>query len=138
MRVEITTEALATIRAAAAADPMREVCGLLFGAPGLIARAEPAANVATRPADRFEIDPRALFAALREERGGGERLVGYYHSHPGGDPTPSRTDAEQAAADGRLWLIIGGDTVAAWRAGPDGERHRRFDRVELAVSAVAG
>lgn len=131
MRCEISRAALATIRSAAAADLSREACGLLLGDQG-IDTATVAANVAADPSRHFEIDPTALFAAMRAERAGGPKLLGYWHSHPSGDATPSATDAAMAAPDGKLWLIVAEEDVTAWRATPGG-----FDRVELSVSPVA-
>lgn len=115
-------------RAAADAVPL-EACGLLFGTDG-VERASVEANVADDPARRFEIDPAALIAALRAERAGDDRVIGYWHSHPTGDATPSATDAAMAAADGRIWVIVAGGAVTAWRAGTSG-LHGRFERVEL-------
>jgi proteasome lid subunit RPN8/RPN11 len=116
MRAEISSDALAAIRAHAAAEPGREACGLLLGTGDRIEVAQPAANVAPDPARHFEIDPAALFAAIRGARSGGPELVGYYHSHPSGVARPSARDAADAAADGRLWLIVGAGEVRAWRA----------------------
>lgn len=109
-----------------------EACGLLFGTDG-VERASVAANVASDPARRFEIDPGALIAALRAEREGGERVIGYWHSHPSGDATPSATDAAMAAADGRLWLIVAGGAMTAWRAGESG-LHGRFEPIPLCIA----
>lgn len=109
-----------------------EACGLLFGSDARVTEWSSAGNVAAAPATRFEIDPAALFAALRAERGGGPRLAGYWHSHPSGDPQPSATDAAMAAPDGRLWLVLGGGRVTAWRAG-EGGLHGRFVPVTLRV-----
>lgn len=117
-------------RAAAEAAPL-EACGLLFGANG-VERASVEANVSDDPTRRFEIDPAALIAALRAERGGGDKVIGYWHSHPSGDATPSATDAAMAAADGKLWVIVAGDAVTAWRAGTGG-LHGRFEAVALDV-----
>jgi proteasome lid subunit RPN8/RPN11 len=103
----------------AAAKPDLEVCGLLFGDMGRIVAAEPVANVSPQPEDSFEVDPRALIAALRDERGGGPRLIGHYHSHPNGRPEPSARDAA-AAEPGRLWLIVGGGVARLWLAGQAG------------------
>ncbi|HET8612552.1 MAG TPA: Mov34/MPN/PAD-1 family protein, partial [Sphingomonas sp.] len=117
MTVRISRGLLDRILAEAAADPEREVCGLLLGVPRLSVRAErsrgtryeravrdasfdyarderviqvvPTRNVAPDPALSFEVDPAALFTAIRAERGGGARLIGHYHSHPGGSPAPS-------------------------------------------------
>ena len=116
-------------RAAAEAAPL-EACGILFG-DGAVERASVAANVSDDPERRFEIDPAALIAALKAERGGGERVIGYWHSHPSGNATPSATDAAMAAADGKIWLIVAGEAVTAWCAGANG-LHGRFERVELA------
>jgi desampylase len=98
----------------AAQSPDREVCGLLVGVDG-IERIIPAANVAIDPSTSFEIDPATLFAAIRAERSGKARLLGYYHSHPAGPPAPSARDHAQATADGRVWIIIGEQRLTAWR-----------------------
>ena len=90
-------------------------------------------KVSETPETRFEIAPRSLFAALRAERAGGPKLVGYWHSHPGGDATPSATDAAMAAPDGKLWLIVGSREVSAWRAGDAGV-FGRFERCELTAA----
>jgi desampylase len=93
----------------------REVCGLLFGTLDAIEGAEPTANVADRSEHSFEIDPAALFSALRRERGGGPRLIGHYHSHPNGSTEPSLRDLA-AAEPGRLWLILGRGAPRLWWA----------------------
>ena len=100
--------------AAAAADPAREVCGLLLGRD-VVTCARPARNVAADPVRRFEIDASALFEAIRNERHGGPRLIGYYHSHPNGSATPSERDRVQAIGDPRFWLIVADGCVSAWR-----------------------
>jgi len=113
MNVTIGRATIDALLGLAAAAPAREQCGLLFGASDRIDRAQPADNVADRPTDTFEIDPRALFAALRAERAGGERLIGHYHSHPNGSAEPSPRDLA-AAEPGRLWLILGGGAARLW------------------------
>lgn len=134
MHVAIASRLLRQIVHHAAGSPDREVCGLLFGMPERIVAVEATANVHADPAAFFEVDPARLFAALRGERVGGARLIGHYHSHPTGRPEPSAADA--AAVDPvaeRLWLIVAGEDVAAFRAGPSGAIHGRFDRVGLVV-----
>lgn len=108
----------------------REACGLLFGVDAAVSGWSVTANVAADPRRHFEIDPAALIAALRTEREGGERVAGYWHSHPSGDAMPSVTDAAMAAPDGKLWLIVAGDEVTAWHAGASG-LHGRFERVAV-------
>jgi len=128
MPVEIGREIVNVLLGAAAAAPDREICGLLFGSAGRIDRAQVAENVAARPQDTFEIDPRALFAALRAERAGGPRLIGHYHSHPNGSAEPSARDIA-AAEPGKYWLIIADGTARLWLAGV-----RRFTEVQMIVN----
>lgn len=120
----VTRSALAAIRAHARAVAPEEACGLLIGGGGRIGRAEPAANVAAERTRHFEIDPAALFAALRAERAGSLTLAGFYHSHPAGRPEPSPTDIAMAAGDGRIWAICGqyggNPVVRFWRADAHG------------------
>ncbi|WBH16076.1 M67 family metallopeptidase [Sphingomonas radiodurans] len=111
-----------------------EVCGLLLGCDGIVTEVRPCRNVHSMPATRFELDPVALFAALRGVRAGGPQVLGHYHSHPSGVVLPSATDAADAAPDGTFWLIVAGDVVAAWRAVSDGAVHGRFDPVTLAIA----
>jgi proteasome lid subunit RPN8/RPN11 len=108
------------VEEAARAYPL-EACGLLLGgADGVLAQVVPCANVAPDPARHFEIDPAALIAALRAERGGGVRVLGYYHSHPSGKPAPSPIDAAMAARDGRIWAIVAGGRIGWFRDGGNG------------------
>ncbi|MDB5694752.1 MAG: hypothetical protein JWN21_295 [Sphingomonas bacterium] len=133
MDVRISSDLLQRIMADAAAWP-DEICGLLFGTPEAIEATEPCRNVAADPHLRFEIDPAALIAAHRAARAGGPQLIGCYHSHPGGNPTPSPRDAADAAANGWLWLIVGSGQARLFRAVACGAIHERFDAVDCSVS----
>ncbi|MCW3848362.1 M67 family metallopeptidase [Sphingomonas sp. LB-2] len=127
-RCRISRCVIDTIQRAAADAAPREACGLLFGDRDRIDAVQVTENVSETPETRFEIDPKALFAALKAERAGGAKLVGYWHSHPRGDATPSATDAAMAEADGKLWLIVAGEAVTAWQAQGPG-----FEPVDLGV-----
>lgn len=131
MTVEIATGLAQAIRAAAAASPAQEVCGLLLGAEGRVEALLPAANVAADPARHFEIDPQALLAAHRAARAGGPAVIGHYHSHPTGVVAPSATDAAASHGDGALWIITDGETLGCWRAVAEGPVAGRFVPVEL-------
>ncbi len=73
-------------------------------------------------ADRFVLDPLELVAAADR----GFELLGVWHSHPGGSPSPSPSDHAAARAwPGTLWLILalGSEPrLAAFRAGTHGLR----------------
>jgi proteasome lid subunit RPN8/RPN11 len=134
MRKRISRSVLIGIRRFSADAAPREACGLLFGEGDAITGFQAAENIAETPGTHFEIEPRALFAALKAERAGGPGIAGYWHSHPSGDATPSTTDAAMAQPDGKLWVIVAGEAVTAWRAGGVG-LHGRFEAVELEVLA---
>jgi desampylase len=128
MQVRMTSELHARLLAEAAANPEQEVCGMLIGRDGVEAIL-PTTNVAADPRRAFEIDPKPLFDAIRTERRGGPKLLGYYHSHPEGPPLASSRDHAQAAGDGRIWLIIGQGRVTAWVS----RRAGTLEAVELVI-----
>ncbi|RHW16490.1 M67 family peptidase [Sphingomonas gilva] len=138
MEARFSRSVLEALAALAHSAPAREVCGLLTGRGDAVTGHIAAANVAADPATRFEIDPATLLAALKAERGGGETVVGCYHSHPSDDPAPSERDAADAAPDGKLWLIIGRTKVGLWRAVADGGRFGRFEPVAWSVMTPSG
>jgi len=119
MRVRISRANEALLLGLAAAASEREVCGLVFGEAGVVDAVLPVANVASDPTRHFEIDSAAVFDAVRRERDGGPKLLGYFHSHPKGPPIPSATDLRLAASDGKIWLIIGEGRITAWHAASD-------------------
>ena len=100
-----------------AAASEHEVCGLLLGEAGHVREIHPANNVARDPLRHFELDPVTLLAAHKAARAGGPAILGHYHSHPGGMPVPSATDAANAQPDGSLWLIIGRGEAGLWISG---------------------
>lgn len=117
MDVEVTSQALAAMRLAARSAHPREACGMLLGEGRRIIEARTTANVHPAPETHFEIDPQALIDAHRAARRGGLQVIGYFHSHPAGDPVPSITDRAMAAGDGRVWAIIAGAQVRLWKDG---------------------
>jgi proteasome lid subunit RPN8/RPN11 len=129
----ITTAVAQSLRDHAAAAAPHEACGILLGAAGAIAAAVPAANVAAHPERAFEIDPATLLRVYREARGSGQRVLGWYHSHPNGLGEPSRTDAARAVEDGMVWVIVANGGLSAWAVAAGGALHGRFARVALAA-----
>lgn len=126
----VTSGVMATLIVEATSAHPQECCGLLLGRGAVVCEARPSANVHPAPATHFEIDPEALIGAHRAARAGGLELLGYYHSHPTGDPEPSAEDRAQASGDGRVWAIVAGGTVRLWRDLPGG-----FEPLPLRVEA---
>jgi proteasome lid subunit RPN8/RPN11 len=100
LREKIDAEARAAIP--------RECCGLVIGSDEAgsicVLEVQPTRNLAKEP-DRFEIDPAAHFALLRRLRETSHRIVGCYHSHPGGAAEPSGHDFSSASDIGFVWVI---------------------------------
>jgi proteasome lid subunit RPN8/RPN11 len=138
MQLFISSAMLAELQQLALAAVPQEICGMLFGRDGNVDGYRTAKNVADDPLRHFEIDPAILIAAERDQRDGGELILGYYHSHPGGTVDPSQTDADSAAPDGRLWLILNGQDAAAWQATINGEIYGRFRAILLDCPGAKG
>lgn len=89
-------------------QPHFEVCGLVV-ASGKKYRIIRARNLAQKPMDQFDLDPDAYM-----EVGPAEEVIGFYHSHPSGDPTPSLGDlvaCEEAGVSMHIITLSGGYTV---------------------------
>ena len=108
----LTDELAAQMLGAAARAFPLECCGLIEGirvADGWSAAAlHEAANLAEDPARRFLIDPQTQFDLMRTLRTSENRIIGCFHSHPDGHPSPSATDRAGAFEDDFLWLIAAG------------------------------
>lgn len=78
----------------AVAEWPRECLGMLVGTPdGRVQDAYPIANASTDP-HRFLSEPASLLAAEKRRRREGWHLLGFYHSHPDGQPVPSAIDTD--------------------------------------------
>lgn len=105
--------------AEADASPQREICGLLLGEGRTVSTIQPCTNVASDPAQAFEIDPAQLIAAHRTARAGGQAVIGHYHSHPNGRVEPSDCDRAMIGAAGEIWIIIASGSSRAFVTNPD-------------------
>ncbi len=113
-----------------------EIVGVLAGKHGehesRVRRAYRAANVATRPTRRYEIDPKTELELLERIEDAGLEPVGFYHSHPEGPPKPSETDVELAAWPDYSYVIVslasGELEIKSWRWRDD-----RFEREPVRI-----
>lgn len=87
-----------------------EGCGVLLGelrdGDRRVTRLEAARNRWADRDDRYLVDPGTLRRLMdEEEESGGDRILGFYHSHPDADPVPSATDRD-LAWPWYLYLIV--------------------------------
>jgi proteasome lid subunit RPN8/RPN11 len=88
-----------------------EACGLLSGQDDRVHEVFPMTNALNSPV-RFRLDPQEQIQAFEHIEQNGWELVGIYHSHPQGPPTPSRTDVMEAyypEAVNLIWSRQAGD-----------------------------
>jgi proteasome lid subunit RPN8/RPN11 len=118
----LSPEQAQAIVAHAREDAPREACGLIAGRGDRASEIIPVANIADDPVHAYHMDEIALVKAFTSIEARGLEVVGFYHSHPAGEPIPSRTDIAQATYPDTPYLIVGlkgGAKLAAWtmRAG---------------------
>ncbi len=119
----LSREQTQQIGASAAQAYPTEACGLLFGtANGHVYEVIPVSNIAADPIRHYVMDPAALAQHLPRAEREGLTLLGFYHSHPKGDPIPSPTDLHEATYSDVAYLIVGlrgtldaTPRFAAWR-----------------------
>jgi proteasome lid subunit RPN8/RPN11 len=103
----------------ARAEWPREACGIIAGIDGRAARVIPLPNSAVDPENTYHLDDGAFTSAFFAIRRAGQSIVAFYHSHPHGDPLPSRTDRQLASYPDIPYLIVGlgsgHPTMQAWQ-----------------------
>ncbi|MBT3401030.1 MAG: M67 family metallopeptidase [Rhodospirillaceae bacterium] len=113
MTLQIPDPVIRHIEALASARFPEEACGLLIGERAdnavLVSDARESRNIAANPCANFEVDPGLRLRLQRELRGHGSEIVGVFHSHPSGDPAPSKTDSAAIWEPDLLWLITAVD-----------------------------
>lgn len=141
--IRLAAAHLDAIRAAAEDAYPDECCGLLVGRRGgadgvTVTAVEASRNVVAGDArQRFEIDPELRLRVMRRLEGGGEEIVGLYHSHPDHSAEPSARDLAMAYEPDLVWVIA---AVAQGRAAE--VRGYRLDEVagrfrEMAILPAA-
>ncbi|MGH3090447.1 MAG: M67 family metallopeptidase [Rubrobacteraceae bacterium] len=105
--IEVSDRLLVEIAARAREDSPNEICGWLAGKGEKARKVYPVPNMAEDDRQtRFEMEPEAQLAAMREIRDLGLDLVGTYHSHPRSSAYPSEKDGELALYPDLAHLIV--------------------------------
>lgn len=99
-----------------------EVCGVLGGNRAddefHIECSIRVTNTAETPRSRYRLDPAEHLAAMERIEEADREVVGFYHSHPDGPPTPSPIDRADATWPGALYVIVAPNNepvIGAWR-----------------------
>lgn len=146
MKITLTASQLEDIEQHARRALPNEACGLITGrvdgGNAIVAAIHPSENLAAG-CGTFEIDPALHMSLQRDLRGGGEEIIGVYHSHPSGPPEPSARDisaAHAAAYGGWIWLITAlhnaneTPVTGAFRHVPARDQGENiFDSIEIGV-----
>ena len=104
-----------------------ECCGILLAhaeVPDAISMIMPSPNVADGIRRQcYRLDHRVQIRALELEQNNVARVVGYYHSHPNGEPLFSEADLCQAVEEA-IYLVVGGrinsPRARAWKKNGSG------------------
>lgn len=102
----------------ALAEAPREACGILAGTGNRVIEILPIANIAVDPHSTYYMDERQFTNTLLTLEARGLSLLGFYHSHPTGDPIPSHIDVHHATYPDTPYMIVGlrgQPRIAAWR-----------------------
>ena len=82
----------------------REAVGVVLGTAGGATDYAPLLNVSPTPCDAFVVDPFEFVKIEGTARDHGLRVLGMFHSHPGGEPTPSAVDRLQEWPGVCCWI----------------------------------
>jgi len=124
MRLQLSPEVEAAIRAHAREEYPHECCGALLGTEDgetrIIQQIIRLANERTDQRERrFYISPQQVLQAERQARAVGLLLLGFYHSHPDHPAVPSEYDREHALPyySYPIVAVVGGEPteLRSWR-----------------------
>ncbi|MFW5708777.1 MAG: Mov34/MPN/PAD-1 family protein [Chloroflexota bacterium] len=132
--IHLTQRAVDEIEQAVQAVYPFEACGFLIGSGSVVVTAIAVANAAAEPETHFKIDQHAFNELLPGIRERGQSIIGFFHSHPDGQPVPSSTDKRDLAVyHPAVQLIVSATPqrirFAAWQIMPGDVRAvtLRFD-----------
>ncbi|MEW5742384.1 MAG: M67 family metallopeptidase [Myxococcota bacterium] len=121
MALLLPDEVSAALRRHAVSCYPEECVGALLSSKGGVIFAKPLANASDAPRTGFSLSARDYLATEREAAKRGLTVLGFYHSHPDAEATPSMRDAETGWA--QWWTVI----VPVSRVGAGQPRAFRFD-----------
>lgn len=121
------------VAAAGKAAPL-EACGLLAGRDGKVTKFYAMTNI-DASAEHFRMKPEEQFAAVKDLRRLGLKLLAIWHSHPASPPRMSEEDLRLAYTPDVVYVILSlavfqGAVLCGYRV-----THGVSEQVEIAVAA---
>ena len=103
--LRIPTDIYEQIIEQAKAQAPIEACGVLAGADNKVERIYKMTN-ADASADHFMMTPQEQFAAIKDMRSAGLKMLAIYHSHPETPARPSQEDIRLALTPDVVYVIV--------------------------------
>ena len=103
--MKVRKEAIEAIIAQARKDLPNESCGYFFGQDDTIEENYPMTNGDHSP-EHFSFIPKEQFAAVRDARKKGVKILANWHSHPSSPSRPSEEDIRLAYDANILYFIL--------------------------------
>ena len=113
-----------------------EACGLLGGRDGSVQAVYPGANTEHSPV-RYRMDPQEQLRAMDAIELSEGYMVGIFHSHPMGLPTPSATDISQAQYPEAVHIILARHPNGEWQMRGYNLENGRSQQVALQVGPTS-
>jgi len=104
-RITINQQVIEAIIAHSRLELPNESCGYLAGDDGIMVKHYEMTNL-DKASDHFSMDPKEQFAAIKDIRRRGLKLVGVYHSHPETPARPSEEDIRLAYDPEISYVIV--------------------------------
>ena len=135
MQLYLTREQASTLIQDAQHQTPNEACGVIVGRNTSATEIIPLPNIAQDPIHHYRIDDRALVSVLARLEQDRLSLLGFYHSHPEGEPIPSSEDIRHAHYPDAAYVIVGlrdaQPAIAAWQI-----QHGTVQRVDLHIGLI--
>lgn len=100
----ISKNIVAEIFSQGRAEAPLEACGYLSGTDDKVFKRYPMINI-DKSEEHFSLDPKEQFAALKDIRRTGQKIIAVYHTHPASPARPSEEDVKLAVDPDLIYVI---------------------------------
>lgn len=104
-KIRVTRQVLKAVITHSHRELPHESCGYLAGEHGILVRHYEMTNL-DKAADHFSMEPKEQFAAIKDMRNRGLKMMAVYHSHPETPARPSKEDIRLAYDPEISYVIV--------------------------------